>query len=290
MDPRQIVSGLISGEISDFTSTEQHEALIVAEQAYCEGHNILATKLCGHLNEAESQIMEFRAAQLKNDADSAQQCLAVALEICRTKQNRDHILEARIRMEWGILRASIGEFDDAGIDLKWAVDRLGTISEGHRWHGIALLNMAEWHRNRGEFGMALAIHSQISRHGPHLVEIVAISRRRAAELLIDKNHIYSAMRNLWIAHHGFRQTNMPEEAIDAGLHWIDLGLTEVSKNAPEMQTAIVESTPRSAGEPKQRVWIHPNDLKYMYEWINERKSDDIVSLGVLDDAFQALQS
>ena len=289
MDPRQIVSGLISGEISDFTSTEQHEALIVAEQAYCEGHNNLATKLCAHLNEAESHIMEFRAAQLKNDADSAQQCLAAALEICRTKQNRDHILEARIRMEWGILRASIGEFDEAGIDLKWAVDRLGTISEGHRWHGIALLNMAEWHRTRGELGMALAIHSGISRQGPHLIEIISISRRNAAELLVEKDHIYSAIRNLWIAHHGFRQTNMESEAIDAGLHWIDLGLTEISKDAPTMENAVKQATPRSAGDSKQRVWIHPDDLSYMYNWINNR-TNDTAALAVLDDAHQAIQS
>ena len=289
MDPRQIVSELLSGDFTDITSLEQHEALIVAEQALCEGHNILANKICNHLNEAESQIMEFRVAQLSNDAESAQKCLTTALQICRTKENRDHLLEARIRMEWGILRASIGEFDEAGIDLKWAVDRLGSISDGHRWHGIAMLNMAEWHRNRGEFGMSLAIHAQISRHGPHLIEIIATSRRRAAELLIDKDHIYSAMRNLWIAHQGFVQTNMIEEAIDAGLHWIDLGLTEVTTNAPEMQTAIVESSPRSAGAPKERVWIHPRDLEYMHNWISDRADVEISSLAVLDDAYQALQ-
>lgn len=289
MDPRLIVSELISGQRSDFVATEPHEALIIAEQAVCEGHSDLSKQLSKQLNSIELEIINFRSAQLSNDAESAQQCLANALEISRNKESRDHLLEARIRMEWGILRASLGEFDKAGVDLKWAVDRLSSISEGHRWHGIALLNMAEWHQNRGEYGMALAVHAEISRHGPHLIEIVSISRRRAAEILIMKEHIYSAIRNLWIAHHGFRQTNMIEEAIEAGLHWIDLGLTEVSSDAQNMTTAIENATPRSAGEAKPRVWIHPDDLENICAWI-ESRTDSEDAKALLSDAHAALQS
>ncbi|MDG1524631.1 MAG: hypothetical protein P8Q90_00980, partial [Candidatus Thalassarchaeaceae archaeon] len=232
MDPRQIVSNLLSGEVSDFVQTEQHQTLIVAEQAICEGHMGIYEDISHNLNQVEQQIIQFRIAQMSNDANLAQECLANALENSRSKENRDHLLEARIRMEWGVLRSSLGQMTEAGVDLRWAVERLGAISEGHRWHGLSLLNMAAWHQNRGEYGMALAMHSEISRHGPHLVEIVAMSRRRAAELLIEKNHIYSALRNLWIAHQGFLQTDMTNEAIEAGLHWIDLGLTEVSIDAP----------------------------------------------------------
>ena len=192
-------------------------------------------------------------------------------------------------MEWGVLRASLGEIDQAGIDLKWAVERMGALSEGHRWHGLALLNMATWHRNRGESGMALSIHSEISRHGPHLVEIISMSRRSAAEILIEKDHLFSALRNLWIAHHGFRHSNMEAEAVEAGLHWIDLGLTDVSTDAPEMQFAIETAAPRSVGQPKPRVWIHPRDLDMMCEWIQPR-IDDKDAIGVLDDAHQALHT
>jgi hypothetical protein len=192
-------------------------------------------------------------------------------------------------MEWGILRASLGEFEQAGIDLKWSVERISALSAGHRWHGMALLNMATWHLNRGESGMALAMHAEISRHGPHLVEIVSMSRRQAAEILIEKDHLSSAIRNLWIAHHGFRQSSMDEAAVEAGLHWIDLGLTEVSTDAPEMHTVIESAVPRSAGDPKPRVWIHPNDLNMMYEWI-ESRTDDSDAIAVLDDAHLALQS
>ena len=289
MDPRIVLAEILSDGISAFTPSQTHDALIVTEQAIFEGYDELVEKLSPLLTDIEQQILEFRKAQLSNDAPLAQQCLTNALKMSRNKGTRDHLLEARIRMEWGILRASIGEFDDAGADLKWAVERLSALSEGHRWHGIALLNMAEWHRSRGEYGMALAVHADISRHGPHLIEIISISRRRAAELLIEKDHIYSGLRNLWIAHHGFRQTNMEEEAIEAGLHWIDLGLTEVSNQAPKMTTAIEQAAPRSAGEAKNRVWIHPTDLEIMRDWLYSRVEDDIANT-VLADASQALQS
>ncbi len=289
MDPRIVLAEILSDGISAFTPSQTHDALIVTEQAIFEGYDELVEKLSPLLTDIEQQILEFRKAQLSNDAPLAQQCLTNALKMSRNKGTRDHLLEARIRMEWGILRASIGEFDDAGADLKWAVERLSALSEGHRWHGIALLNMAEWHRSRGEYGMALAVHADISRHGPHLIEIISISRRRAAELLIEKDHIYSGLRNLWIAHHGFRQTNMEEEAIEAGLHWIDLGLTEVSNQAPKMTAAIEQAAPRSAGEAKNRVWIHPTDLEIMRDWLYSRVEDDIANT-VLADASQALQS
>jgi hypothetical protein len=289
MDPRNVVSEILTAGVSVFTPRNKHDALIVAEQAIFEGHNELMENLTPLLTDIELQILEFRMAQLSNDAPLAQQCLTNALKMSRAKGTRDHLLEARIRMEWGILRASIGEFDDAGVDLKWAVERMSALSEGHRWHGIALLNMAEWHRSRGEYGMALAVHADISRHGPHLVEIISISRRRAAELLIEKDHIYSGLRNFWIAHHGFRQTNMEDEAIEAGLHWIDLGLTEVSEEAPKMTAAIEQASPRSAGEAKNRVWIHPTDLEMMCDWLHPRVEDEIAN-SVLADASQALQS
>ncbi len=289
MDPRQIVSQLIRGDITEFKSDTIHDVLVVAEQALGEGHHDMVDKLSIQLNEIELEILNFRRAQLTNDSELAQECLTRALKISRGGEHRDQILEARIRMEWGLLRASLGQFIEAGIDLKWAMERLGALSEGHRWHGLSMLNMAEWHRTRGELGMALAIHSGISRQGPHLIEIISISRRNAAELLVEKDHIYSAIRNLWIAHHGFRQTNMESEAIDAGLHWIDLGLTEISKDAPTMDSAIHNASPRSAGDPKQRVWIHPDDLDTMCKWIEPRVVDEL-GLKVLDDATQAIQS
>ena len=86
--------------------------------------------------------------------------------------------------------------------------------------------------------MALAMHSEISRNGPHHIEIIAVSRRNAAELLVAKNHIQSALRNLWISHHGFRQTDMLDAAIESGLHWVDIGISNVTREAQSMDDAV----------------------------------------------------
>ena len=82
---------------------------------------------------------------------------------------------------------------------------------------------------------------------------------------------------------------MIEEAIEAGLHWIDLGLTEVSSDAQDMTTAIENAAPRSAGEAKPRVWIHPSDLENICAWI-ESRTDSEDARALLDDAQAALQS
>tara|TARA_B100000609_G_scaffold149982_1_gene121426 strand:- start:7091 stop:7669 length:579 start_codon:yes stop_codon:yes gene_type:complete len=192
-------------------------------------------------------------------------------------------------MEWGILRASIGEHEQAGVDLRWAMERLGALSEGHRWHGLCILNMAKWHQNRGELGMALAMHSEISRNGPHHIEIIAVSRRNAAELLIAKNHIQSALRNLWISHHGFRQTEMLDAAIESGLHWVDIGLSNVSLQAQSMDDAVHNAAPRSVGDPLPKPAIHPDDLSIMVNWLNEQKLDEIGE-SLVSEAQERLQS
>lgn len=275
MNPATIVNQIKSGELAGYSSSEPHDLLLICEQALGQGDSEVAEMFYSKLNTIEQSIYEFRMAQLGNDAASAQMHLTTALQNSRTREHRDHLLEARIRMEWGILRASIGEHEQAGVDLRWAMERLGALSEGHRWHGLCILNMAKWHQNRGELGMALAMHSEISRNGPHHVEIIAVSRRNAAELLIAKNHIHSALRNLWISHHGFRQTDMLDAAIESGLHWVDIGVSNVSTQAQTMDDAVHNAAPRSVGEPLPVPAIHPDDLTIMINWLNEQQLDEI---------------
>ena len=160
--------------------------LLICEQALGQGETEIAEMFYPKLNSIEQSIYQFRIAQLGNDAELAQTHLTTALQNSRTRELRDHMLEARIRMEWGILRASIGEHEQAGVDLRWAMERLGALSEGHRWHGLCILNMAKWHQNRGELGMALAMHSEISRNGPHHIEIIAVSRRMLQNCWLPK--------------------------------------------------------------------------------------------------------
>ena len=275
MNPETIVNEIGSGIRSDYVSSEPHELLLICEQALGQGEHQIASMFFNRLNEIEQSIFHFRNAQLQNNAELAQQHLASALQISRSNEHRDHLLEARIRMEWGILRASIGEHEQAGVDLRWAMERLGALSEGHRWHGLCILNLAKWHQNRGELGMALAIHAEISRNGPHHIEIVSISRRNAAELLVAKNHMHSALRNLWISHHGFRQTGMLDAAIESGLHWIDLGISGLNSQAQTMDDAVHNAAPRSVGEPLPAPEIHPDDLKLMIEWMKTQELDGV---------------
>ena len=82
---------------------------------------------------------------------------------------------------------------------------------------------------------------------------------------------------------------MIEEAIEAGLHWIDLGLTEVNNDAQDMTTAIENATPRSAGEAKPRVWVHPDDVREICSWI-ETRTESEEARAVLGDAYAELQS
>ena len=91
MDPRNIVSRLLSGEDTAILPKGKHEALIVAEQAIGEGHTQLIENIVPHLNEIESHIVEYRYALLANDADAAQQSLTAALSISRSNKQRDHL-------------------------------------------------------------------------------------------------------------------------------------------------------------------------------------------------------
>ena len=289
MNPEIVVSELKIGQRTDYESTEPHDLLLICEQALGEGEIEIAERFYPRLNDIEQCIYQFRIAQRNNQAELAQNHLTSALQKSRSKESRDHLLEARIRMEWGILRASIGEHEQAGVDLRWAMDRLGALSDGHRWHGLCILNMAKWHQNRGELGMALAMHAEISRHGPHHIEIISLSRRNAAEILVAKNHLHSALRNLWISHHGFRQTGMIEASIESGLHWIDLGLGSISDSAITMDEAVMNAAPRSVGEPIPNAEINPNDLSTIVEWMLDQELDEI-GASIVAEAQDLLQS
>jgi hypothetical protein len=241
------------------------------------------------LDACEIQFLEFRKAQLANDAQAAQQHLTQALELSRQAETRDHLLEARIRMEWGLVRASLGEHEQAGVDLKWAMDRLEALEAGHRYHGLAIINLARWHESRDEQGMALALYSSISRQGPHLVEIIALSRYHAANLWFEKGHGAAALRHYWVAHHGFKQTELTEQAVDAGLQWLDLALADVDADAQTMDEAVELAAPRSQGESHPKMMAHPDDVQQMVDYLRDKVADG-PGLLVLEDAAQTGQS
>ena len=175
----------------------------------------------------------------------------------RTTSERDHLIEARVRME----RALLGITDTSlvGNELRWCVDRLNAICPGSPLHGLALLNLANWHRNVGESIMSLVVHADISKEYGHPEDIIGLSRLEAARIYVTLNDLDPAMRHLWSARKYFTNTNMTSESLVCSLEWLDLALEEVSENAPDMENRLQNAAPReSAGS----TWIpsNPNDV------------------------------
>jgi hypothetical protein len=171
----------------------------------------------------------------------------------RSKEERDHLIEARIRMD----RALLGLIDSEsiGAELRWCVDRLNAACPGSALHGLALLNLANWHRNIGESVMSLIVHSDISREYGHPEDIIGLSRLEAARIYVTLNDLDPAMRHFWSARESFTNNKMTSESLVASLEWLDLALEEVSDAAPDMRTRLETATPRESGGP---TWIPSN--------------------------------
>ena len=180
----------------------------------------------------------------------------------RTTSERDHLIEARVRME----RALLGITDTSlvGNELRWCVDRLNAICPGSPLHGLALLNLANWHRNVGESIMSLVVHADISKEYGHPEDIIGLSRLEAARIYVTLNDLDPAMRHFWSARKYFTNSDMTSESLVCSLEWLDLALEEVSATAPDMGNRLKNAAPReSAGS----TWIpsNPNDVVEIVE-------------------------
>lgn len=180
----------------------------------------------------------------------------------RSTSERDHLVEARVRMD----RALLGmiEVELIGAELRWCVDRLHAISPGSPLHGLALLNLANWHRNAGESMMSLIVHADISREGGHPEDIIGLSRLEAARIYVTLNDLDPAMRHLWSSRQYFTNNGMPSESLVASLEWLDLALEEVSESAPSMESRLENAAPRGMSGA---TWIpsNPQDVKTIVE-------------------------
>ena len=180
----------------------------------------------------------------------------------RSTSERDHLVEARVRMD----RALLGmiEVELIGAELRWCVDRLHAICPGSPLHGLALLNLANWHRNAGESMMSLIVHADISREGGHPDDIIGLSRLEAARIYVTLNDLDPAMRHLWSSRQYFTNNGMPSESLVASLEWLDLALEEVSESAPSMESRLENAAPRGMSGA---TWIpsNPQDVKTIVE-------------------------
>ena len=211
--------------------------------------------------ELDMLILQKKISQgdLENMSDFSEDILNRS----RTNNERDHLIEARVRMERALL--GIVDVSLVGSELRWCVDRLNALCPGSPLHGLALLNLANWHRNVGESIMSLVVHADISKEYGHPEDIIALSRLEAARIYVTLNDLDPAMRHLWSARKFFTNTNMTSESLVCSLEWLDLALEEVSESAPDMESRLENAAPReSAGT----TWI-PSNPKDIVEIVEE---------------------
>ncbi|MBT4059423.1 MAG: hypothetical protein HOE69_03855 [Euryarchaeota archaeon] len=260
MYERHVKSPLSADDIDQF-----EDKLGLAESAIMASDLQFLGLVQKSLTEAELAFSNFRLAQLNNDFDTAQEQLKISVESSRKSDSRDHILEARSRMEWGLLRFTQGEEEQAGVDLRWAMERLKALSEGSLYHGLAILNMAEWHVSQNQSIMAMVILSGIDREGPHAEEIIATSRLSTSKLHFEVGDYVASQRHAWVAFTGCANNEMIESAIESGLIWLDLSLNEITDDAERMASIVANAAPRNVGEnPELRA--HPEDVKIVLDW------------------------
>ena len=208
----------------------------------------------------------------------------------RSGEDKDPEVEALIRMERVLF--GIGDEDKIGAELKWCMDRLNAISPGSINHGISILNMAAWHRNKGETMMALATHSTISPSNGHPKQLLGLSRLEVGRMLVSLDDLSSAMRHLWAARGYLTDSEMIPESLAASLEWLDIALDEVNDVSPRMQHRIENSKPRN--EPGKN-WIPANsqDVREVIDTLlpvllADVSGADRADLGLVIDAAEML--
>ena len=244
---------------------------------------------------ASSRLQEdFKVYQqtiLKGDAAAAIIQSASILERSRSKDERDPVIEAMIRMERALHGAN--ESSLVGAELRWCADRMNAMAPGSANHGICLLNLAAWHRNRGETMMSLATHSDISSSSGHPIQILGLSRLEAARMLVSLDDFDPAMRHLWTARGYLAQSGMSPEALSASLEWLDIALEEVDSESPRMATRVTEAAPRS-GPGTTWVPANPEDIREVVEslipvLLDDVSGDERRDIGLILDAAEVLR-
>ena len=209
----------------------------------------------------------------------------------RSSKEKDPEVEALTRMQRALF--GIGDDESTGSELKWCMERLNAISAGSINHGVSILNLAAWHRNKGETMMALAMHSSISPSTGHPIQILGLSRLEVGRMLASLDDLSTAMRHLWAARGYLNDSGMVPESLTASLEWLDIALEEVSDIAPRMQHRVENAKPRS--EPGT-TWIpaNPKDVREVVEMLlpvllEDASGMDRADLGLLIDAAEMLE-
>jgi hypothetical protein len=212
------------------------------------------------------------------------------LEQSRNLGDRDFESEAWIRMERALLGAIPPE--NVGNELRWCVDRLASVNPGTPLHGLALLNLASWHRNSNERMMALVVLADISSDAGHPVDLIGLSRLESGRILASIGDHEPAMRHLWMAMRRLSSSDMPAEAVVCAMEWLDMALDDIDPNSPTMDERIVDARPRET-PGMTTTPSNPSDIKESVEIILSNALKDVSGekrddLGLILDASETL--
>jgi hypothetical protein len=259
------------------SASDSMTCLSFAEACIHLQHPFLLEQIMNNLQPQEVAVLEVVRHRYEGSSDLLDS-IEKAIEICSTKEHRDVHLEGRLRMERGLVRFEQGDFDGAESDLTWAETRLKSVSKASRDHDLSLLNKAAFHMARGEQLMALQVYGDISRHGGHAHETIAISRLGASRIHYELGHDFDAARHAWNAHYHSILANQLLMAIEAGTLFIEISLHHQDSEAVPMQIQVEESTPRDLKGDLPQLRVQPDDLKKVYSWCLEHIERNISGL------------
>ena len=203
---------------------------------------------------------------------------------------RSHEIEAWIRMERALLGA-INE-EKIGEELRWCVDRIEAVSPGSTLHGLAILNLSSWHRNKGEYMMSLVLLSDLSAEKGHGNDVVGLARLESGRLLIQMEDLESASRHLWISRKYLSETSMSAECLTSSLEWLNLSLDFINPDSSTMKEKIQSAKPR-INSNNNNLGVNPLDIIELIDDIFPSISKNLSGqarddLGLIIDATELL--
>ena len=238
-----------------------------------------------------SDSLLFKSLLSEGKTEKALALSESILEESRNLGDRDFEAEAWIRMERALLGAI--EPENVGNELRWCVDRLASVSPGSPLHGLALLNLASWHRNSNERMMALVTLADITSEAGHPVDVIGLSRLESGRILASIGDLEPAMRHLWMAMRRLSSSEMPTEAVVCAMEWLDIALDEIDRDSPSMDERIVNAKPREA-PGMTTTPANPADIREAVELILQSALKDVSGekrddLGLVLDASETLE-
>ena len=238
-----------------------------------------------------SHSLVFKSLLSEGKTEKALALSESILEESRKLGDRDFEAEAWIRMERALLGAI--EPENVGNELRWCVDRLASVSPGSPLHGLALLNLASWHRNSNERMMALVALADITSEAGHPVDVIGLSRLESGRILASIGDLEPAMRHLWMAMRRLSSSEMATEAVVCAMEWLDIALDEIDRDSPSMDERIVNAKPREA-PGMTTTPANPADIREAVELILQSALKDVSGekrddLGLVLDASETLE-